>query len=111
MRNSFNFKNDTIKHIDDFKDAYEKEGSGYFFSPDTMRFLSCRILSHSKVIGNSIYFVTSERAIDRERGYTIRRGYINEGGGLSVESISEFQEFETIAKAKAFLENHKETKK
>lgn len=42
-----------------------------FFDPATMRFFNSRVLG-SRVVGNAIYFVTSERQLSTARDYTVR---------------------------------------
>jgi len=84
--------------IDQIKAANAAAGL-YFFSPDTMRFFRSRVAS--SIVYGGRYFITSEQfhalyAADGPRLYTIRR--CNDDG--SIETIGEFQGYETLKAAK-----------
>lgn len=81
---------------------FARENGSHFFDPQAMRFFSSRV--SSKTFGkDGSLFITSEQfeplyGEPLDRKYTVRR--ISETG--SIDSVSEFQEFETLAQAQAF---------
>lgn len=86
------------------------EHNGYFFSPGAMRFFDSRVLwSTAKYADNGCaYFITSERYdYATPRLYTIRRmdSEPMENGIRDIQTIGEFQQYETAAQAKAALKN------
>ena len=83
------------KSIDEIKRANKEKGH-HFFDSDTMRFFRSRILSYIE----ENYFITSEKFDDGSpRVYTVRIA-LEDG---TIHSVSEFQQFKTIAQAKAFI--------
>lgn len=78
--------------------AFHEDKGFYFFSQDTMRFFKSRI--HSDVYGGCV-FVTSERQYGRRRYFTVR--YIDARG--NIETVGEFQGFDTRSKAHTFAKN------
>ena len=71
----------------------------FFFEPGAMRFFDSQIHTIEPIHG--CLFITSEQFnYDSPRLYTIRKA--NQDG--SIESVSEFQEFETIEEANAAAE-------
>jgi len=104
--------------IDEVKTRASKKGS-HFFDADSMRFFSSRVSELAWQQGGSddaeykvkdIYFITSEadksyiKHSGSVRAFTIRK--CDKDG--DIETVSEFQEFETLAQArkgiKAILE-------
>lgn len=68
----------------------------YFFERDTMRFFRSRVLG-GVIAGR--FFITSEQFNDRSaRLYSVRE--VNDDG--SIDSTSEFQQFETARQARAW---------
>lgn len=67
----------------------------FFFSPATMRLFRSRILS--EVIQGCL-FVTSERAPDQPRRFTVRQAWADG----KVETLGEFQQFATAREAKSW---------
>jgi hypothetical protein len=90
---------------------YAREHGSHFFDPDAMRFFSSRV--SSKLFGaDRSVFVTSERHEhplyeSLPRKFTVRQ--IDDKG--SIQTVSEFQEFETQAEAFAFARNYAATPK
>lgn len=69
-----------------------KEVGHHFFDETTMRFFDSKV--YDKVFGD--YFVTSERAYAGLRRYSVRR--FDQGTG-KIETVGEFQEFESLRDA------------
>ena len=88
--------------IADIKAANEAAGH-YWFTPDAMRWFRTRV--SGGVIGGR-YFVTSEQFVPYDgppepRRYTVRRA--NDDG--SIDTVGEFQAYETAAQARAAAYN------
>lgn len=79
----------------EFKFRHERAGK-YFFSASTMAFFKSRILDRCPFTG---FFITSEGGPfgNGPRRYTIRKADFETFG---VETVGEFQEFETLYKAR-----------
>jgi hypothetical protein len=74
-----------------------KDAGQHWFDPGAMRFFHSRIAS--PVLGGR-YFVTSEKCHDDDaRRYTVRMA---EDDG-SIETVSDFQQFETLTQARMWL--------
>ena len=75
-----------------------KEAGYYFFDKDSMRFWDSRIETG---LYKDNTFITSEldyaTKFDAKRKYTIRRAV---DGGIKIETIGEFLQFETLEDAK-----------
>jgi hypothetical protein len=76
----------------------------YFFSPDTMRWFNSKVYDDIYQVENQgVCFITSERDdyLDRQptRLYTVRIMRLNG----RIDSLSEFQQFRTLAQARAFI--------
>ena len=86
--------------IEDIK-RYNAETGHYFFSADTMRFFRSRV-SGETFGANGELFITSDK--NEGPGYSFPRRYtvraIRDDG--SVDTMSEFQQFTTLAQARAF---------
>jgi hypothetical protein len=81
---------------------------GHWFDKDTINFFGSRILwgSLTLVAGRPWLFITSEHNWDRtQRLYSVR-SITNDG---EVDTVGEFQNFETLREAKRFLEQHAQT--
>ena len=74
----------------------------HFFSPNAMRFFSCRI--HSDLYRGCV-FVTSEKSSWDVRKYTVRA--IKADGGI--ETVGEFQGYETRSQAHTAAQNFAKT--
>lgn len=90
-------------NIDKIK-AHNAQAGYHFFDADTLRFFSSRI---SAEIHKGRYFVTSEQHTshiygDSPRRYTIRE-YDPATGCVNTAQGCEFQEFATLAQAKAAM--------
>jgi len=73
--------------------------SGYFFAPDTMRFFRSRIAWGTLTDTSGGYlFVTSEQPPHGARAYTLRKW-----ANGQVDTLGEFQAYETLGKAKTAL--------
>lgn len=69
-------------------DQVKRYATGYFFSPDTMRFWKSRV---SEMIYNgveSVYFVTSECGLGMPRSFTVRRFELATRSISTVEGLS-----------------------
>lgn len=94
-------KNYSLKQlwsINDIERLYDKKQGGYFFSKNTMRFFSSRVLSDFFVGKNKAYFVTSERKCfnDYNRAFTVREIDLNSG---DINTVGEFLEYSSKAVA------------
>ncbi len=87
----------TFVNITEIKQANKNLGE-HFFDRASMRFFNSRV--ESKVLRGR-YFVTSEIGPDEHKLYSVRMA--DESG--SIETIGEFNVFETIREAKAFIKN------
>ena len=82
--------------IDEVKRRSEKNAK-YFFTPDTMRFFSSRVLELAWKKDDEIYFITSEadssiyKHQGSNRAFTVRKS-TSDG---SIETIGKFQEHAT----------------
>ena len=74
----------------------------HFFSPNAMRFFSCRI--HSNLYRGCV-FVTSEKSSWDVRKYTVRA--MKSDG--SIETVGEFQGYETRSQAHTAAQNFART--
>lgn len=91
-----------INSIEQLKRAVTDSGS-HFFDADTMRFFNSRVSDMIVKHGNYIYFITSEKnRYNYPRAYTIRR--LAHSG--NIDSVGEFQEFESLSRAKTALKNY-----
>ncbi|QDH93886.1 hypothetical protein SEA_EVY_255 [Streptomyces phage Evy] len=80
--------------IEDAK-AIAKDQGNHFFSADTMRWWKSRIsdICYSNIDGDKMFFVSSERNDDYDRRYTVRVAKLDENGYLTIDTVSEFQEY------------------
>lgn len=81
-----------------------KDHGWHFFDPDTMRFFRSRVGNEVFQGPGGVYFVTSEQFVDPWSRIKDRRKYsvskLNTRN-CSVDRVGEFQEFKTLAAAKA----------
>ena len=78
-----------------------KEAGYHFFDKDSMRFFNSRIETG---LYKDNTFITSERYdYNYPREYTIRRAV---DGGIKIETIGEFRQFETLEDAKIGRKNY-----
>ena len=80
---------------DEFKYKHERAGK-YFFSPSWMAFFKSKVLDWRPFTG---FFITSESGTfgKEPKRYTIRKADFDT---FDVDTIGEFQEFETLYKAR-----------
>ena len=85
---------DVLFSIEDAK-AIAKDQGNHFFSASTMRWWKSRIsdMCYSTIDGKSMFFVSSERNDDYARRYTVRVAKLDENAHLTIETVSEFQEY------------------
>lgn len=86
---------------------YKETNSGHFFDKNTMRFFGSRLTQHYVRTSDSVcYFITTEkRPGDDKRRATIRRARLWIGK-IYIDTIGEFNSFETINQAKKALEKY-----
>jgi hypothetical protein len=103
---------DTVIDISKFDRIEQIEGLNaalgyYFFSPDTMRWFNSKVYDDIYQIKEGVCFITSERDdyLDRQptRLYTVRIMRLNG----RIDSLSEFQQFNTLKQARAFVKAYK----
>ena len=102
----------TIINISKFDRIEQIEGLNaalgyYFFSPDTMRWFNSKVYDDIYQVENQgVAFITSERDsyLDRQptKLYTVRIMRLNG----QIDSLSEFQQFRTLAQARAFIKEY-----
>lgn len=80
--------------------------SGYWFAKDTMRFFSSRIAwgSLTRKDSETFLFISSEESPYSARRYSLRQWTLTNG----VDQVGGFQEFATLAEAKAALKTNTE---
>lgn len=89
-----------INTVTDLKREYYRKSSGHWFDKDTMRFFRSRV---GDKIYENYYFISSEQFNDRSpRLYTIRKFFIKEGK-IYIDTVGEFQQFETYNQAKRHI--------
>ena len=79
-----------------------EDSGSHFFSPSAMRFFACRV--HSNLYRGCV-FVTSEKSSWDSRKYTVRA--IKADG--SIETVGEFQGYETRSQAHTAAQNFAKT--
>lgn len=82
-------------------EAVVREHKGHFFDESALRFFKSRIHFRAWKLGDTYYFITSEKHRDEPRGWTVR----SQTNG-QVESVSEFQQFDSIKKAQQYLRDY-----
>lgn len=80
-------------YLHEFKELNKAKGF-HWFSKDTMRFFSSRVLDFDIISG---YFITSERNGSSPRRYTIRKADFVSG---EVSTVSVFQEYSSLQRAR-----------
>ena len=97
--------------VEEMINLYEKTDSGYFFSPDTMRFFKSRVLGDFRRLDDKNgLFITTERGPNGRRSATVRRVKIvdsirNDGdtvSNLTIETVEPYNEL-TIYKARKLM--------
>ena len=78
-------------------------GGGYWFTPDTLRFFSSRIMGDLFPGTDHVYFVSSERREGEARRYTVRR--LNGETGR-VDTVGDFQRYASRSGALRAAELH-----
>lgn len=91
-------------NIMDLKNLYESTDSGYWFSPDTMRFFKSRLTDNFKRLDEktAVFISTEKFNADSPRLATVRIATI-ENGKVSINTHGEFYKM-TLGKAKRRLE-------
>jgi hypothetical protein len=100
------FKGNEIYSIDDLVRIYNGYNQGHFFDKDTMRFFKSKTTSTYESKDGVFYFVTSEKKsfYDETRTWTVRKAYVK-GEKIQIDTVSDFCEFSSIARAKTALKN------
>lgn len=98
MKQTLEFKGNTIYNIGCFERLYTYYNQGHFFSKDTMRFFRSKVLTDSKVVGDSLYFITSEQGPDGVRRFTLRQGKVL-GDKMDIDTVGSFQGYATRHRA------------
>ena len=88
-----------FRNISEVKKRH-KESGGHFFDRGAMSYFNSKV--ESPLIGGR-YFVTSERyLLSSPKKFTVRQ-VVDNGDRVGIESLSEFQEFDTLDEALMFL--------
>jgi hypothetical protein len=86
---------DVLFSLEDVK-AIDKNQNGHFFDASTLRWFKSRVseMCYSDLQGKTLFFVTSER-MDwvTPRFYTVRVAKLDENGHMTMNTVSEFQEY------------------
>lgn len=79
--------------------------SGYWFSKSAMNFFGCRVYWHTLTeIDGGYLFITAEDNFDRtEKRFSVR--FVNAADGYEIDTIGEFNAYETLDHAKTALKN------
>ena len=80
----------------DIKNNNKKAGR-HWFDKDTMRFFDSRI--ESKLYSDNTFITSEQQSYQHPREYTIRIALNN---GVDIESVGEFQQFETLEQAREY---------
>ena len=80
-----------------------REKGLYFFSLNTMRFFKSRVGRNAYKVGDKAYFITSEQYESNPRKWTIRVADLTTG---SIDTVGEFQEFNSHSEALNHLKRH-----
>jgi hypothetical protein len=81
--------------------AFKNEGSNWF-SPSTMKWWRAKI--ESNLIGGRFFITSEQREPDTERRFSVRKVVRTKAGSLSIDTIGEFHSHETLAHARAALD-------
>ena len=82
--------------LTDIKNNNKKAGKNWF-DKDTMRFFKSRI--ESKLYSDNTFITSEQQSYQHPREYTIRIALNN---GVDIESVGEFQQFETLEQAREY---------
>ena len=82
--------------LTDIKNNNKKAGR-HWFDKDTMRFFDSRI--ESKLYSDNTFITSEQQSYQHPREYTIR---IALNSGVDIESVGEFQQFETLEQAREY---------
>jgi hypothetical protein len=83
------------------KAAFDNEGNNWF-SPNTMKWWRCKV--ESDLIGGRLFITSEQREPDTERKFSVRKVTRTKAGSLSVDTVGEFHGHETLASARAALD-------
>jgi hypothetical protein len=86
---------DALFSLEDVK-AIDKGQDGHFFDAAALRFFNSRVseMCYSDLQGKTIFFVSSERMDwTTPRLYTVRKAELDENGRMTINTVSEFQEY------------------
>jgi hypothetical protein len=75
--------------------AAAKAAGNCWFSVDTVRYWSTRLLPGTYPINNGAFFITSEAGQRGTRAYTVRLATINETGRFDISTVGEFMGYKT----------------
>ena len=82
--------------LTDIKNNNKKAGR-HWFDKDTMRFFDSRI--ESKLYSDNTFITSEQQSYQYPRKYTIRIALNN---GIDIESVGEFQQFDTLEQAREY---------
>ena len=83
------------------KAAFEAEDNGWF-SKGTMAWWHSKI--ESDLAGGQFFITSEQREADTERKFSVRKVIRTKAGSLSIDTIGEFHSHETLAQARAALD-------
>jgi len=83
--------------MEDIKREYLRlRPNGNWFSQGIMVFFKSRLAHRGYQFKDNVYFISSEKLLDNERGHTIRVMSLIDG---DIDNISEFQQYESNSEA------------
>ncbi len=99
------FKGNEIYSPEDLARVYNGYNQGFFFDRETMKYWGSKLTSTYETKDEEFYFVTSEKTFDaKSRAWTIRKAYVS-NDKIQIDTVSTFNEFSSIARAKTALKN------
>lgn len=82
------------------KAAFREDGSNWF-SKGAMEFFHSKI--ESELVAGQFFITSEQREPDTERKFSVRKVTRTKAGSLSIDTIGEFHSHETLAQARAAL--------
>ncbi len=83
-------------------DNVKRYHSGYFFTPEAMRFFRSKVYETTATLGDLTYFITSEKCPTDKRRYTIRT--MSRTGSIAL--FSAFEAYSSKKQAEKALAKH-----